>query len=81
MRKSFVWKRSRISVLKVEAVPQSYIPQVQAFTDALMFRMAVQERSYLSGHITLCLNVSVTSSVRNVSLLPDSDKPVLTAYQ
>jgi hypothetical protein len=29
MRKAFDWKRSRISVLEVEAVPQSCIPQVQ----------------------------------------------------
>jgi hypothetical protein len=29
MRKAFDWKRSRISMFEVEAVPQSCIPQVQ----------------------------------------------------
>jgi hypothetical protein len=29
MRKAYDWKRSRISMLKVEAVPQSWIPRVQ----------------------------------------------------
>jgi hypothetical protein len=29
MRKTLDWNRSRISMLEVEAVPQSYIPYVQ----------------------------------------------------
>jgi hypothetical protein len=29
MRRAFSWKRSRISMLDVEAVPQSWIPKVQ----------------------------------------------------
>jgi hypothetical protein len=37
MRKAFDWKRSRISMLEVEAVPQSCIPQVQIGLSVVLY--------------------------------------------
>jgi hypothetical protein len=37
MRKAFDWKRSRIPMLEVEAVPQSCIPQVQIGLSIILY--------------------------------------------
>jgi hypothetical protein len=37
MYKAFDWKRSRISVLEVEAVPQSCIPSVQIGLSTVLY--------------------------------------------
>jgi hypothetical protein len=37
MRKTFDWKRSRIYVLEVEAVPQSFIPKVQIGLSSVLY--------------------------------------------
>jgi hypothetical protein len=37
MRKAFDWKRSRISMLEVEALPQSCIPQVQIGLNIVLY--------------------------------------------
>jgi hypothetical protein len=47
MRKTFDWKRSRISMLEVEAVPQSCIPQVQiGFSIVLFMRSLLLVESF-----------------------------------
>jgi hypothetical protein len=41
MRKAFDWKRSKISMLDVEAVPQSCIPQVQIGLSIALYKRSL----------------------------------------
>jgi hypothetical protein len=83
MRKAFYWKRSRISMLEVEVVPQSCIPQVQNATtdeDSKLRRQCIYCSKLQSAELAIALEllvvtisecsvspVTIPNSVRNLS--------------
>jgi hypothetical protein len=66
MRKAFDWKRSRIFMLEVEAIPQSFIPQVQIGLSIILymrslllvesFELRLSNQYILVRMITSCLH-------------------------
>jgi hypothetical protein len=69
MRKAFDWKRSIISMLEVEAVPQSCIPQVQMDLSIVVYEKFVACGEFWLASNKLCSLVRViTSCLRFVKM-------------